>query len=1055
MQDEYTPAKFDLSVSVDDSSASLAVWLNYAEVLFDPKTMEVFAERYQRVLEAMVASPEQRVSELEVLSAEERKTLLYDWNRTDAEYPDDVSLSYLFNAQVAANPEATALVYEDETLTYAELNTRANRLAREIRARYQALNNKALAPDTLVALYLDRGVSMVVAILAVLKAGGAYVPLSPEQPQARTVFMLEDTDAGLVLTHEHYCSRLQEWLGESTAQGRLLAVESWEAQSDGSNLPEYSGAGDLAYVIYTSGTTGQPKGVMVEQSGVAAFAINNRYIAVDLVERVASLSPCSFDGFVFDAFFSLLNGACLYLTTTEIIHDPNRLVAYLQTNAIDSLFITTALFNQLVRTECFNELPLRQLLFGGEAADTALIASARERCESLHLVHVYGPTETIVYATAYHFDSVHPGAFIGSALNNKRLYVLDTLGQPVPIGAMGELYVGGAGLARGYLNRPELTAERFVDNPFATSADRTAGYTRLYRTGDLVRWRDDGNLEFLGRNDTQVKIRGFRIELGEIEQVLGAQRGVSQAVVIDREHSDGSYLAAYIVPSEQEDCADIESLRQVLANQLPGYMQPSTYTLLECIPLTTNGKLDRRALPDPEWTNADTYVAPRTLLEEQLCSIWASVLELERVGIHDNFFRIGGDSIRAIRLTAACQNQLNRHLSLSMLFEHQTVGALAAGLGEGDVELIPVCESERVQLSFAQERLLFIAQLEEEGSNAYHIPWLMSLGAATSVPLLNSALQYMLQRHPVLNTVYRCDEEGNYYQIERDSLIELSSLSVADESAVRMHMKALIEESFDLSSDAPMRVQHYHTGQGQYLLIVWHHIAFDGWSGPIFFSELEQVYGALQRGQEPPLAPLSISYRDYAQWQRDYLQGERLESLRSYWQQTLSGTETLELPTDRPRPPQVDYRGRDLHWMLEEPLSEQLRGLAREQNTTLYTVLLSAFYMTLSASSGQRDIVVGSPSDNRHHAQTQSLIGFFVNSLVLRCQLEDNDTVGSLIGRVHQSVLSAKAHQELPFEQVVDALAVPRDSSRHPLFQVMFSVQSFSVEETGKSSLEL
>ncbi|EDP9148880.1 amino acid adenylation domain-containing protein, partial [Salmonella enterica subsp. enterica] len=608
----------------------------------------------------------------------EHEKLLLSWNNTDAEYPKDRTLHQLFEAQVEMHPNSIAVVFEDEKLTYRELNQRANQLAHEIRAQYRARQGRDLRPDTLIALYQDRSLEMVVGILAILKAGAAYVPLSPDYPRERATFILEDIQTSFILTQQIYLSRLDSWVSLLTVQPTLLATDIVNkfASQPSANLEHLEQSSNLAYVIYTSGTTGKPKGVMVEHDGVASFALNNNYLNAGDVNIVASLSPHVFDGFIFDLFFPLLNGKSVVLFSKEAVLELPEFISKLSYHNVDSLFITTALLGALMANGSLHGSNLRNILFGGEKADVKLVSACMQMHPELSFTHVYGPTECVVYATSCRLAPTSTETLpIGKALQGKRLYVLSSSNRPVPIGVPGELYIGGAGLARGYLNRPELTSERFIDNPFATKADVEKGYTRLYKTGDLVRWLPDGNVEYLGRNDLQIKINGYRIELGEIESALTALPEVKQAVVIDHAHEGQKYLAAYLLMQAGETL-EPRALRNELSKTLPDYMLPATFTQIDAVPLTINGKLDMRALPEPSFVSVGSYTSPRNQQEEEICAIWQDVLGLQRVGINDDFFKIGGESITAIRLALRMTAELNSKISVANIFCYKTISSL-------------------------------------------------------------------------------------------------------------------------------------------------------------------------------------------------------------------------------------------------------------------------------------------------------------------------------------------------------------------------------------------
>ena len=748
-----------------------------------------------------------------------------------------------------------------------------------------------------------------------------------------------------------------------------------------------------------------------------------------------------FDVSVSDLFSHLSVGAKIVMTRSSF--DLTEIEASICNYAVNACHFVPSQFSAMGRMS----QPLAQLYFSGESL-------TREQLQLVDFEHTrainyYGPTET-GEATSYIAKSVDDHNIIGKPFNGTQVYVLNGK-QLAPIGAVGELYIGGAGLARGYLNQPELTAERFIDNPFLTELERSTGDTRLYKTGDLVRWHSDGNLEYLGRNDQQVKIRGYRIELAEVENALAAVPDILQAVVVDREHDGGKFIAAYFVTTG-DSSVSAEYLRETLSAQLPDYMVPASFTLLDSIPLTINGKLDRRALPEPALASEHSYTVPRTALETKLCEIWQALLGLDRVGIDDNFFRIGGNSISAIRLTAVSRRELNMDIPLAMLFKHKTIAQLVGHIDPKTVTVIPATQTGTSPLSFAQERLLFIERFEE-GTDAYHIPLFVSLKDDVNWLALREALLFLTERHPILKTVYRTNEKGEDYQQVLESTVQIPEHQFATQQALISAVQQSITLPFDLTSQAPVRFGRYQSGTTSYLLIIWHHIAFDGWSTNIFMQELAEVYQALCQDKAIGLPPLDITYADYAIWQRAYLQDAVLNGEMNYWRETLKGYETLVLPTDKPRPSAIDYVGKDVHFCLPQALSEKLRALAKEQETTLYSVLLSGFYVTLATLSGQSDLVIGTPSDNRHHAQTQSLLGFFVNSLVLRTELDQSQRVDEFIQQVHGVVTSAKVHQELPFEKLVDALNIEKDLSRHPIFQIMFSVQSFGADEKDRTSL--
>jgi amino acid adenylation domain-containing protein len=1031
---ELASAKFDLSLALSATTQGLRGGLTYSTDLFERGTIDRMVSHLTRVLEQVAADADATLSRLELLGQAERRQVLEEWNRTAAGHPADRCIHELFEAQAARTPGAVAVLFEGAELTYAALNERANRLAHH-------LAGLGVGPETRVGIRLERGTEMIVSVLAVLKAGGAYVPLDPAHPAERLAFVLSDAAVPVLVTRESLRAALPAGDGVTVVSvdgdGARIAAESAENPERGAR-PDH-----LAYVIYTSGSTGTPKGVMVPHRGVPNLAYAQaRRFGIDGTSRVLQFASLSFDAAVAELFDALLAGAALVLASREALLPGPGLLETLRRGRVTVATLPPPVLAILPP----DGLPeLRTVVSAGEAVDAATV----ERWSAGRaFVNAYGPTEVTVCATSARCEADGRAPAIGRPLENVRVYVLDAVGRPAPVGVPGELYVGGAGVVRGYLGRPELTAERFVPDPFAAEPGG-----RLYRTGDRARWRADGSLEYLGRLDGQVKIRGFRIEPGEVEAALRRNPGVTDCVVVVREDRPGDRrLVAYVVGG-----VEMDALRAHARQSLPEYMVPSAFVALDLLPLTPNGKLDRKALPAPEIGSAEeSSVAPRTPVEEVLAGVWAEVLGRERVGVEESFFDLGGHSLLATRVVSRIRAVLGVELPLRALFEGPTIAELAGRVEEirrADLPalppVVPTGRTGALPLSFAQERLWFLDRLEP-GSTAYNIPVAWRLGGALDQAALERALGEIVRRHEALRTVFR-EVDGSPVQVIAPfggfalPVEELSGLGDADrEAAVRRRAGEEAGRPFDLSAGPLFRAALLRLGAEYHVLLLsMHHVVSDGWSMGVLFRELSTLYAAYREGGESPLAELAVQYADYAVWQREQLEGEVLDRQLSYWRERLSGApELLELPTDHPRPAVQTYRGASVPVELSPELLERLQALGRSEGTTLYMTLLGAFQVLLSRYGAGDDVVVGSPIAGRTRGEVEALIGFFVNTLVLRTDLSGDPGFREVLRRVREVTLGAYEHQEVPFEKLVAELRPERSLSHSPLFQVTFTLQT-------------
>ncbi len=1032
--DAQAPVKLDLSLTFWQAGEAVAGGIEYATALFEPASVTRLLACWTRLLDAFCTDDTQPLDAVALLDEAEYARVVYAWNDTQVDYAASC-LHELVETQAARTPDAPALEFGAQCLSYAQLDQRASLWARQLR-------QLGMGAGDCVGVALERGVDLVVALLAVLKCGAAYVPLDPAQPARRIAHALNDSAARVVLASDLRA----EWIELLEHPVRVIdACDLATAQPAAGGLPPARATPqDLAYVIYTSGTTGLPKGVMVEHASVVNLLRAMAYeLGTSARDRMLALTTIGFDIAALELFLPLATGGCVVLAARDAALDPYRLQALLEHARISIAQATPTGWRLLLDAGWRGREGLR-VLCGGEALPRELALRLSRRVDTVW--NVYGPTETTIWSTLRRVDADAAGTpieSIGRPLANTRIYVRDRHGNALPPGVTGELCIAGAGVARGYVNRSELTAERFIADPFVATP------TRMYRTGDLVRWRHDGTLEFLGRNDAQVKINGFRIELGEIEARLLESGLVREAAVILRDDAAGhARLVAYYVAA-----GDIgsDALREMLTHYLPGYMVPERYVALDALPVNANGKIDRQALPDALAPLAQTAQRPLPGLECEIEAIWSALLGLPAIGRDGHFFRLGGHSLLAVQVIARVRAQLGVEVEVAQLFAHPQLAAFTAQVALAEnVALPPLQVAPRpdvLPLSAAQRRLWLVAQMGEAASRAYHMPLLLRLRGAVDEAALQAALHALLARHEALRTVFPVEsgEPRQHVLAAGIARLPLRALDVdaTEADALEAVLAMEIAAPFDLAHELPWRAALTRAQGGErLLLIVQHHIVSDGWSLALFAQELAYGYNRARRGLATPAAS-PVQYADYTLWQQRWLAEEKLQRQANYWKERLGGAPALlDLPTDRPRPAQQDHAGDLIECTLAPQLVQRLRALGAAADTTLFMTLLGAWAVLLARLSGRDDIVIGAPLAGRPQAELETLIGLFANTVALRLDLSGHPSVLTLLGRVRREVLHAQQHGDVPFEQVVDSLQPLRSPAHTPLFQVALAWQS-------------
>lgn len=1031
-------AKFDLTVQARETDEGIELDLDYSTKLFKHSTANRLLTHFARLLKDAAADPEKPISEYKLLSEEEAASQIQQFNPGRTPYPKDKTIVQLFEEQAANTPDHTALQYEGESLTYRELNERANRLARGILSLGAGEGRTA-------AVLCERSMDMIVSILAVLKSGSAYVPIDPEHPIQRMQHFFRDSGAKVLLTQR----KLKALAEEAEFKGVIVLADEEESyHADARNLALPLDSEAMANLTYTSGTTGTPKGNIVTHANILRTVKETNYLSITEQDTILGLSNYVFDAFMFDMFGSLLNGAKLVLIPKETVLDMARLSRVIERENISILMITTALFHLLVDLNPACLSTLRKIMFGGERASVEHVRKALQTVGKGKLLHMYGPSESTVFATYHPVDELEEHTLsvpIGKPVSNTEVYILDRTGNVQPAGIAGELCVSGEGLVKGYYNRPELTEEKFVPHPF-TSGER------MYKTGDLARWLPNGDIEFIGRIDHQVKIRGQRIELGEIEHQLQTHDRVQESVVLAVDQGAGDkLLCAYYVG---EGDISSQEMREHAAKDLPAYMVPAVFIQMDELPLTGNGKIDRRALPIPDAnvSRGVSYVAPRNGTEQKVADIWAHVLQAEQVGVYDHFFDIGGHSLAGMKMLALVHQELGVELSLKDLFQSPTVEGLAQVIASAEkgtaASISPAEKQDTYPVSSPQKRMYVLQQLED-AQTSYNMPAVLRLTGELDVERLNSVMQQLMQRHEALRTTFEIKDGETVQRIWEEAECEIAYFEAPEEETERIVSEFI--KPFKIDQLPLFRIGLIkHSDTEHVLLFDMHHIISDGASVGVLIEELSKLYDG------ETLEPLRIQYKDYAVWQQQFIQSELYKKQEEHWLKELDGElPVLTLPTDYSRPAVQTFEGDRIAFSLEAGKADALRRLAKETDSTLYMVLLASYSVFLSKLSGQDDIIVGSPVAGRSQADVSRVIGMFVNTLALRTYPKGEKTFADYLNEVKETALSAFDAQDYPLEDLIGNVQVQRDTSRNPLFDAVFSMQNANIKDLTMKGIQL
>ncbi|WP_264530518.1 non-ribosomal peptide synthetase [Flavobacterium sp. N502540] len=1042
--EEAQSSKFDLTFDFIETGDDFFVTIEYNSDLFLPETVSCMTTHFERLIVAISNNPSLPIEQLDYLTANEKTQLLSTFNTTKSDYPSNQTVLDIFEYQVKLNPDNIAVIFEDTTLTYRQLNEHSNNLAFSLRENFRVKAND------FVGIMLDRSEKMIIAVLAVLKSGGAYVPMDPEIPSKRKQYIIEDTKINVLITHNKYISDLDYFNGD------LIEIESTETNNAVTKLDSvHIQQKDLAYVIYTSGSTGTIKGVLIEHSGLVNMAFDHiDKLQLTSSDKVLQFMSISFDGSVLDIFMTLLAGATLVLLKKEIVDDPDLFVQYINKKDVSVITIPPAYLRAL------NRDPLDKVKTIITAGEAAYVEDALHYARFKNFFNGYGPSECTVNSTLYKVDPAlnYTAIPIGYPAYNKSIYILNEALQLQSINTIGEICISGVGLASGYLNNEKLTKEKFITNPFSPSE-------RMYKTGDLGRWLSDGSIEFVGRKDDQVKIRGYRIELGEIESVLKNLPEINAAIVIAKKNSSGeAELVAYVLSN---DILNAQNLKTQIRSVLPVYMIPRYFVQLDELPITTNGKVDKKALPDPFVYGLATgvdYVAPRNETEEKLISIWKNVLDIDTLGIKENFFEIGGHSLKATRLVNQIHKEFEVKIALKDLFVTAILEDQAQLIQKAKktsfVDIHAVTKQAYYPLSASQRRLWILSQFEE-GSVAYNMPGTYVLEGNLDQKILENSFKKLIERHEILRTAFNENEAGEIRQfILEEKEFKLIYEDLRNDNRQEEKLDKILHNEFntifDLKSGSLVRAYLVHLAENKYVFnCTMHHIISDGWSMGVLIKEVMMFYNQQVNGILSEMAPLRIQYKDYAVWQEEQLSGEALKEHRTYWLNQFEGElPVFDLLPGLVRPLLQTYNGGIVYKKIDAESSAGIKKICQNQGATLFMGALALVNTLIYRYNNQEDLIIGTPIAGREHSDLENQIGFYINTLALRTRFNSHDSFVSLLKNIQEVTLGAYEHQIYPFDELVDSLHLQRDMSRNPLFDVMVTVQHNESKENNEQDLE-